>query len=159
MTMKPLLKLLLLLITSVWLLSGCEKYWLDKQMEELCAKDGGIQVFETVQLPPEMFDRNGDAFPGWRSRTEAQRYGDGYELRRTETVLKAGDPIHGQGKLSRYEWTISRRTDGKVLGKGIVYGRSGGDFIVVDHFTSKTCPATLGMPSGLEKAVFKKVGG
>ena len=32
-------------------LAGCERWSLDRQMEELCKKDGGIKVYETVTLP------------------------------------------------------------------------------------------------------------
>ena len=60
------------------LLSGCEKFALDRQMEELCKKDGGVKVYETVTLPPEMFDQWGDPFPGWRGRTLEDRLGPEY---------------------------------------------------------------------------------
>ena len=34
-------------------------------MEELCKADGGVKIYETVTLPPEMFDQWGGPFPGW----------------------------------------------------------------------------------------------
>lgn len=37
-------------------LAGCEKYALDRQMAELCKKDGGLEVYETVTLPRSAFD-------------------------------------------------------------------------------------------------------
>ena len=40
-------------------LAGCEKYALDRQMEELCKKDAGLEVFETVTLPRSAFDPTG----------------------------------------------------------------------------------------------------
>lgn len=133
-------------------LVGCERYSLDRQMEELCAKDGGVKVYETVTLPAEMFDQNGDPFPGWRSRPESQRLGDDYRLVEETAYLKQGDPLKGEGRLTRYQSRVIRKADGKVLGEGVMYGRSGGDFIIVDHFSSKAC----GESRGVIRSVFRK---
>ena len=122
------------------LLSGCEKWQLDRQMEELCKKDGGVRVYETVKLPPEMFDQSGDPFPGWQGRTSEDRLGADYLVERTERVLNDGDPLKGQGRLIRIERQVIRRTDGKLLGTSVAYARSGGDFIAFPHPTSKVCP-------------------
>ena len=74
--------------TCIALISGCEKFELDRQMEELCKKDGGVRVYETVKLPPELFDQNGDPFPGWRGRPDSERLGIGYAYSRIETSIK-----------------------------------------------------------------------
>lgn len=37
-----------------------EKDHLNAQMAELCKKDGGVKVYETVKLPAEMFDESGN---------------------------------------------------------------------------------------------------
>ena len=42
------------------LLSGCERWYLDSKMEELCAKDGGIKIYETVTLPASDFNEFGE---------------------------------------------------------------------------------------------------
>ena len=42
-----------------WTLYGGEKAVLDRQVRELCAKDGGIKVYETVKLPAEKFNEWG----------------------------------------------------------------------------------------------------
>jgi len=159
LTMKFLKHFLLTSGMGISLLSGCEKYSLDKQMAEPCAKDGGIRVFETVQLPQEMFDQNGYPFPGWRQRPEEQRLGPDYELKETEMVLKQDDPLHGEGRLVKHEWVITRKSDGKQLGQAVVFGRSGGDFIVADHFTTKACPEQLGLPGKFIQEVFRKIDG
>lgn len=121
-------------------LAGCEKYSLDRQMEELCKKDGGVKVYETVMLPPEMFDRWGDPFPGWRERKPEDRLGPEYRYVEETVYLKEGDPFKGEGRLRKTSEQIYRRTDGKLIGEAISYGRSGGDFIVYNHPTSKHCP-------------------
>ncbi|WP_152682864.1 hypothetical protein [Caenimonas sp. SL110] len=135
-------------------LAGCEKHSLDRQMQELCAKDGGIRVYETVKLPSVLFDPFGDPYPGWRSRPDEQRLGEGYSLARETTVLKDGDPMKGQGRLSRYEYRIIRSVDKKILGEAILYGRAGGDIFAFGHFTSKGCPEKLGAPTTLIRQVF-----
>ena len=38
------------LLLALMMLAGCEKHRLDEQVKELCAKDGGVKVYETVQL-------------------------------------------------------------------------------------------------------------
>ena len=123
------------------LLSGCEKWQLDRQMEELCKKDGGVRVYETVKLPPEMFDQSGDPFPGWRGRPSSERLGNDYEYLFGVEYLVKGDPLKGQGELMRFHIQIIRRADIKLMGESVSYGRSGGDFIAFPHPTSKGCPA------------------
>lgn len=131
-----------LVVASFLPMMGCEKWELDRRMEELCKQDGGVKIYETVKLPPELFDQNGDPFPGWRKRPLAERFGSDYLYERAEAVLKAGDPIEGEGRLLRVEQRLIRRADSKLLGSSVVYLRSGGDFIAYAHPTSKICPAS-----------------
>ena len=138
------------------LLGGCERYALDRQMEELCKKDGGVRVYETVTLPPEMFDQNGDPFPGWRARPESLRLGPDYRLVREDVDIKQGDPLRGEGRLTRFRTKVLRNADNKVLGEGVLYGRSGGDLIVVDHWSSKFCPSQLKDSRSVVLDVFRK---
>ena len=145
-------------LAATLLLPGCEKYALDRQMEELCAKDGGVRVYEKVVLPAEMFGENGDPFPGWQQRPESERLGNDYQLIHEITYLKKGEPLRGESQLDRDHWKVIRKVDGKVLGEGISYGRSGGDFIVIDHFTSASCPVRMGAPREIIRAVFTKGG-
>lgn len=42
-----------ILITPL-LVSNGVNYYYDEQMRELCAKDGGVRVYETVSLPPPL---------------------------------------------------------------------------------------------------------
>ena len=48
------------LLLLMLLLAGCEKDRLDEQVKVLCAKDGGVKVYETVKLPKESFTEHGD---------------------------------------------------------------------------------------------------
>ena len=144
------------MFASMSLLSGCQKYELDRQMEALCKKDGGVRVYETVELPPEMFDQGGGPFPGWRKRKLDDRLSPDYAYERTDTILKDGDPLKGQGLLRRFQVRIIRRADMKIMGESVNYGRSGGDFIVIDHFTSKVCPAKQGSNDVIHQVFINK---
>ena len=152
--------LLPILTAVVLLLTGCEKFALDRQMEELCAKDGGVKVYETVTLPPEMFDQWGDPFPGWRKKVlqgkPEERLGSEYRYVVETVYLKQGDPLKGEGRLDRTTTRIYRRADNKLLGEAVSYGRSGGDFIAYAHPTSKSCPTYKTDDEWVIKSVFLK---
>jgi hypothetical protein len=68
-----------------------------------------------------------------------------YSRRKTE-VIRERNPT-----LRRTEVTVVRRSDGKVLGKAVFYGRAGGDFpLTLDHPSSFRCPAAV----ELERSIF-----
>jgi hypothetical protein len=158
----PLIKAVMVGIVGMTLvLTGCEKFALDRQMEELCKKDGGVKVYETVTLPVSMFDQWGDPFPGWRAKVlqgkPEERLGSEYRYVVETIYLKQGDPLKGEGRLDRTSERIYRRDDGKLIGEAISYGRSGGDFIAYAHPTSKSCPVAQS-ESDLIRSVFIKNG-
>jgi hypothetical protein len=126
-------------------------------MNELCKKDGGVHVFETVVLPSAMFDQHGDPFQGWRSRSVVDWLGPSYSFIRENVYLKKGDPVNGQAELRRLQWKIVRKSDNKVLAEAARYSRSGGDLIQLDHFSSSACPEQLG-DADVINAVFIREG-
>lgn len=141
-------------------LSGCEKAALDRQVEELCKKDGGVEVYETVMLPPEMFDRLGDPFPGWPNRTQINRLGPDYRYLVEDIHLKRGDPIQlfSKGELIRRSEKITRVSDGKLMGQSIVYSRIGGEAVLLGHPSSNRCPVFKSADEKLIRSVFLKKG-
>lgn len=128
-------------------LVGCEKTRLDQQVKELCAKDGGVKVYETVTLPPERFDEFGNVrIPSEQNATVA----DEYFRRMSTTYYRRGNP-----EMSRTIHQIVRRSDGKALGEAITYARGGGDLPGPWHESSFICPnPTTGI--GLEATIFAK---
>ncbi|UJP03539.1 MAG: hypothetical protein LZF85_03550 [Nitrosomonas sp.] len=54
-------KIVLLLIAAaiVYATFFTEKARLDREVDRLCAIDGGIKVYETVVLPADKFDKSG----------------------------------------------------------------------------------------------------
>lgn len=135
---------LLIAAAMLPILTGCERARLDQQVKELCAKDGGIRVYETVKLPPEKFDKYGVVrIP---SRRDAKPE-DEYFYDNETTYLQAGNP-----SLRRSYTNVVRRSDSKVLGEAISYHRVGGDIPGPWHPSSFACPKPADL--SLEKAIF-----
>ncbi len=137
-TQSPLLKKLVVIITIgiymwfLWLAVG-RNMWVDHQVREMCARDGGVKVYETVELTPDLIDKAGrisipykdDATPSDKYFVETEYY-----------YFKNGNP-----DFSRRQARIVRQSDGKVLGERISYGRGGGGLPGPWHGSSYTCPA------------------
>lgn len=127
-------------------LAGCERYALDRQMEELCKKDGGVSVYEKVTLPASEFSNVGQPLAKYATGAPslADRLGPEYRYVETRVVVAGrpnADPSRGEGKLLRFHQAIFRRSDGKLLGESVSYGRSGGDWYTFGfHPSSASCP-------------------
>ncbi|MBU1236747.1 MAG: hypothetical protein KJ634_12120 [Gammaproteobacteria bacterium] len=128
-------------------MAGCEKARLDEQVRELCAKDGGIKVYEIVTLPEEKFDSTGNVRIPFKQHAGPS---DEYFIETETVVLREGDP-----SLVRMSARVVRRSDEKVLGESIYYGRGGGDLPGPWHPSSFTCPNPAEKPY-LEPSIFKK---
>lgn len=154
-----------MLVMVTLLMTGCEKYALDRKMEELCKKDGGVKVYETVTLPLEMFDQWGDPFPGWRQRVlqgkPEERLGSEYRYVVETVYLKKGNPhqLFSEGVLRRYSEKIVRISDNKLLGESVVYGRTGGEMLLLGHPSGSMCPTYKSADEKLIRSVFLKKGG
>ncbi len=143
-----LTSIVLCLAASV-LLTGCEKMRLDEEVRQLCAKDGGIKVYETVKLPPEKFDQYGNI----RIPTKKDaKPSDEYYYDDKDTYFKKGDPYDGPNMWQSHTKVI-RRSDGKVLGELIRYTRVGGDIPGPWHPSHFSC-SDMNIPMGLEKSIF-----
>jgi hypothetical protein len=114
-------------LSSVLLIvAGCErtKTKLDREVDRLCAIDGGVHIYETVKLPKENFGPDGEVFPKYRGLPfDRGRYGPEYYLRSEEKALRRESP-----SMYRFSVGIVRRSDGRVMGEQISYVRRGGDF-------------------------------
>lgn len=126
-------------------IGGCEaiKAYYDRQVERLCEKDGGAVVYEQIALEPGI------------------RLLGGTPVVPPESARELAIPVYsripvrpireGWLSISRTEYSIIRRVDGKVLGKAVFYGRAGGDFpFTVSHPTTFRCPQR----TDLERKVF-----
>jgi len=128
---------------AFWEVAGKKIYW-DAKVRELCAKDGGVKVYETVTLPAEKFDKYGKVHIPSKSFSKPE---DEYYVLREELYYRKGDP-----QVTRDQARIIRRRDGKVLGEEISYGRRGGDLPGFWHDSSFRCPKS----TIFESAIFLK---
>ncbi|MGV8894807.1 MAG: hypothetical protein ACOH2K_18130, partial [Burkholderiaceae bacterium] len=124
-----------------------EKWWLDYQVRELCAKDGGVRVYETVKLPAERFDKWGNFKVPTKQYAKPE---DEYYLEWKITYLKERSP-----NLWQSYHRLIRRSDQKLLGESVMYARSGGDLPGPWHGSSFKCPEPSQHPS-LESSIFVK---
>lgn len=117
----------------LWVAVG-ENMWLDHQVKELCAKDGGVKVYETVTLPTDKYNQY--ASKNWVLPDKAQaKLTDEYYCERENHYYREGNP-----QMTRRQTRIIRRSDGKVLGEYIRYGRGGGGLYGPWHGSSFSCP-------------------
>lgn len=150
---KPYARVLLKFIGATlflgwfWLILG-KQLWLDHQVRELCAKDGGIRVYETVTLPAERFDKWGNV--GIPHKKYAKPT-DAYYYESEDHNNQEGNPALLQSK-----YRIIRRTDGKVLGELTRYGHGGGGLPGPWHGTSFSCPPIGAPGTNLETSIFLK---
>lgn len=138
-----------ILLAAALLLAGCEKARLDKQVKELCAKDGGVKVYETVKLPPERFDQWGMVTPYDPTQKE-NALGPEYVFKREINYLRKGNP-----DMFRMHTQLIRRSDGKLLGESVFYKRGGGDLPGPWHGSSFMCPE-LSVANDVIRQIFVK---
>ena len=130
------------------LVSNGVKYYYDAQVREMCAKDGGVRVYETVRLSADKFDelkrRNFVFFSKELADPADEYYGE-----TDDHYFRQGSP-----SLVRIHYRIVWRNDRKVLGESIRYARAGGDLPGPWHGSGFMCPDPVKYPSKFETAIF-----
>ena len=131
--------------------SGCEreKDRLDAEVRRLCALDGGVKVYEQVNLPRERFDRQG--FIDFYRRTSKDPLGPEYLFESNTEYHRTGNP-----EMWRNYYRVTRRSDGKILGESTSYSRRGGDLPGPWHESYFRCPEHAG-DAELLKQIFVKL--
>lgn len=114
---------------------GAKANW-DARVEELCAKDGGVIVFEHVHLTRDQYKRMGGFAGSISIPTEERASPESLYIRRSiETRLNESPSV------VRFETQIVRQSDGKLLGRSIRYSRRGGDLPTgLAHDSYFACP-------------------
>lgn len=133
-----------LFITALMLpiLTSCEKGRIDQQVKELCAKDGGVRVYETVRLPPNRFNQWGQ--PNFYRPTQKENaLGPDYIYKWERQYFRRGEPVLSPDELAAArDWIqIIRKSDKKVLGEVVRYYRAGGDLPGPWMPSSYECPS------------------
>lgn len=118
---------------------GCtrEKDRLDEEVRQLCAKDGGIKIYERVRLSADKFDKSGSI--NFYHRISKDPLGPEYIFESRIDYYRKGNP-----EMWRNFYRVIRRVDGKVLGESVTYSRRGGDLPGPWHESSFGCPGNSG---------------
>ncbi len=137
-------KIILLLLVSLIVYANffSEKARLDREVDHLCAIDGGIRVYETVKLPADKFDKEGRINFYYPTQGE-NALGLEYIFKLNIYDYKKGDPgSQGPQELSmrRDYFMIIRKSDMKLLGEFVLYSRVGGDLPGPWVPSSHRCP-------------------
>lgn len=139
----------LLVVVGVIATEINKAYW-DHKVRQWCEKDGGVTVYEKVELTQEEYERNdgnnGFIVP-WPERTSKAEH-DFYTKQFTE-IFHSSNPV-----VKRLEFIAYRKSDGKELGKMVTYGRTGGDFPTGFAGTSFTCADMKNIALDVEKQIF-----
>lgn len=134
------------LILAVGFYEGRKAYW-DAQVREMCAKDGGVTIYQKLHI----------------SKAEVRLLGTvgGMIGIPAKELARPNAPVHEELKIidirraspqvSRSEMLILRRSDGAIVAKAIIYARSGGDFSSPAHPSSFSCPELKAVISDLQQ--------
>ncbi|WP_420472874.1 hypothetical protein [Noviherbaspirillum sp. ST9] len=143
----------LLLIGLWWGIPALRIWQADRLVDELCARNGGFNVYEPVLLsadepdPFSQFEATGEG-----AAQVTAKYG---RVRKTRTLRGKPDPVDGAALVileDRYQ--IVRSSDKRLLGEVIAYTRKGGDPVGPWDWPSHSCPKQA--EDGLEKRIFRK---
>lgn len=120
------------------LAAGCaypSKLAYERQMEELCLRDGGLTVFRHVQLPSVYFHADGGLLyvPGAPQQVIAGKY----VIKKWVETLQVNPGV--RLALEKHVSTATEQASGELLGRYVVYYRKGGDSISPNN-TSSQCP-------------------
>ena len=142
---KIILFLFVLLIGHAIFFS--EKARLDREVERLCAIDGGIKVYETVKLPAERFDQYDQIRIPYKEIAKPE---DEYYFESSQLFLIKGNP-----EMWQNHYKVYRTSGNKLLGESISYSRRGGDMPGPWHESSFGCPEKVDI-TDLKKQIFIK---
>lgn len=139
-------------LLALWLgVPTFNKWRADRLVDELCAKDGGIKVYETVTLPKGWFNQRGQfAVPNKNYMKQDDEFY--YEVESQDIIGNSNSTDIGKLSLYKSYYKIFRKYDGKLLGQTIMYARRGGDPIGPWHPSSYSCHQTR----SLEQSIFQK---
>ena len=146
-------KIILLLLASLIIYAAffTEKDRLDREVDRLCAIDGGVKVYETVTLPEYRFDKYG--LINFYDPTQGDNaLGPEYIYKWNTHYYKKGHPV-SQGAqeiaMRRDHVKIIRKSDMKLMGEVVKYHRAGGDLPGPWMTSSYHCPDTLKASSNI----------
>lgn len=149
-----LLSPVVLVLLSVVFCEINKAYW-DHQVRLMCEKDGGVTVYEHIELTPEEYKHNGgkNGFIHVAPEEKSPTYHE-YAYRSARTKIHYSSP-----SVWRSEYTTYRKSDGKTLGVWVTYTRHGGDIPTgIIHDSSFSCMDTTGFESNPISKIFSVKG-
>lgn len=153
-------KIILLLLASlvVYAIFFTEKDRLDREVDRLCAIDGGIRVYETVPLPPDKFNERGE-INFFRPTQKENALGLEYIFKWDIYYYKKGDLVAHETVMKRNHMKIIRKSDMELLGEFVLYSRGGGDLPGPWMPSSYRCPGLQENEIVLMQKIFMKSSG
>ena len=136
--------LIVLLILVIGFYEGRKAYW-DAQVREMCARDGGVTIFEQIVISAAQavtLPKVGGFFgvaPEALAKLEEPAF-----IRNQSIQIREGNP-----SVVRDQQEIIRRSDGRVVGLVVRYGRGGGDFPSHAHPSEFSCPDYISIYKGI----------
>ncbi len=140
------LALVLMIFLAVAFFEGRKAYW-DYKVREMCAKDGGVKVYERIKINAEDYRRLNGAqgeipIPERRSATTRAEY-----VSDTEITWIQRNSL----EVYRTEATIRAVPGGRTLARYVNYARVGGDFPTFAHHSTFSCDQGYG---SISKQIF-----
>lgn len=138
------------LVSCAGYVPGRQAYW-DAQVKEMCEKDGGVSVYERIEISETEYIELGGIrgiipVPDEQSSNKEAAYFSRTNIREINT---------SNPRVTRRETEIVRRADNKKLGKVVTYSRVGGDLVTgIRHDTYFSCQDVLGVRLDVENQIF-----
>lgn len=136
-------------------LAGCatpsQMYW-DHKVKELCEKDGGVTVYEKVELTKEEYKNFGGANGIIPIPSEDSPIAEKYEYlsKNIEMEINHSDPY-----VRRMEYIVYRKSDKKIIGRFVNYTRIGGDIDTgISEKTHFSCADMKSISLDIEREIF-----
>lgn len=136
----------LLIVLAVGFFEGRKAYW-DYRVREMCKRDGGVIINEKIFISAEQEKKlpKIDSYLG--VAPEALAKSDEPAFTRYQRIsIKEGNL-----SVARHVKEIVRRSDGRVVGQVISYGRGGGDFLSPAHPSTFSCPDYADLNKGIHE--------
>lgn len=137
---------LMIVLSVIYAALFSEKARLDREVDRLCAIDGGIRVYKTVTLPPDMFNDRGEVIFYQPDQKIEESLGPKYIFKWDVHYYKKGDPAANgpqETVMKRTHIKIIRKADIKLLGEFVLYSRGGGDLPGPWVPSSYQCPSVI----------------
>lgn len=146
------MKRLIFVFATLWI-AACatpsQVYW-DHKVKELCEKDGGVTVYEHIELTQEEYERNDGENGVIRVMPESTSLANHEYAWKSETSIINDDPY-----VRRTEYITFRKSDKKELGKWVTYSRRGGDAPTgISHPSSFSCSDIADFERNITQKIF-----